>query len=84
MDTSVNSIHRLPLPITNTLSNTQNNPRPKVDCFVTNLSISFCADQYLVFDENSYLYEHTISYHTYSFFSQGSKSRIGIIIIYKI
>ena len=59
VDTVVNSIQPLPLPITNTVSNTHNNQIAKVDFFATNLSTFSSADQNVVFDEISYLYNRT-------------------------
>ena len=74
VDTVVNCIRSFPLTITNALSNTHNNSRPKVGCFATNLSKSSCADQDVVSDE----YYRTTSYPTDSVVFQGSKSRIVI------
>ena len=64
VDTVVNSIHNLSLPIINAISNAHNNQRPQVYCFATNSSTSSCADQDVVSDENIYSYEHTTSYPT--------------------
>ena len=65
------------MPITNPLSNTQNNPRPQVDYYTTNLSTYSHSDQDVVSDQISYLYDRTTEYPTDSIFSQGSKLRIG-------
>ena len=62
IDTVVNSIQPLPLPITNTISNKHNNKGPQVDCFATNLSTSSRAYQDVVFDEISYSCDRTTSY----------------------
>ena len=78
VDTVVNSIQPLPLPITNTISNTYNNQRTHVDGFATNLSNSSCADKYVVSEKTSYSYDRTTSYPMDSFLSQGSKLSIGI------
>ena len=51
---------------------------PQVDIFVTNVSTSSRADQYVVSDEISFSYDHTTSYPTDSVLFQGSKSGIGI------
>ena len=67
VDTFVNSIQPLPLPIKNTISNTQNNHRPQVDIIATNLSTSSRADQSVVYDKISYLYDCTSSYPTIFF-----------------
>ena len=45
-----NSIQSLPLTTTNSISNTNNNQRPQVDCFATNLLKCSCADQEVVSD----------------------------------
>ena len=68
VDNVVNSIQYLLLPIKNTLSNTHNNTGPQVDCFETNLSTCYCADQDVVYDENSYSNYRTTSYPTDSVF----------------
>ena len=60
------------------LSNTQNNPRPLVDCYKTNVSTYSCADQDEVSDEISHSYDRTTSYPTDSVVFQGSKLCIGI------
>ena len=44
VDTILTVYRNLPLPITNTLSNTHNNTIPQVDYYKTNLSTSYCAD----------------------------------------
>ena len=67
VDTVVNSVQPLHLPITNSLSNKYNNQGTQVDMFATNLSTSYCADQDVVSDEISYSYECITSYRTYSF-----------------
>ena len=54
VDTVVNSVQPLHLPITNSLSNKYNNQGTQVDMFATNLSTSYCADQDVVSDEISY------------------------------
>ena len=51
IDTIVNSIQPLHLPITNAISNTQNNQRPQVGYFETNLSKYYRSEQYVVADE---------------------------------
>ena len=53
-DTVVNSVHPLPFPTTNGISNTHNNPRPQVDCFATNLSTFSRAGQDVLSDEINY------------------------------
>ena len=68
IDSVVNSTQRLPLPITNTIPNKNNNPRPQGDCFATNLSTSSRAYQYVVSDEIIHLYDHKTSYATDSVF----------------
>ena len=68
VDTNVNSIQSLPLPIANGISNTHINPRPQVDYFATNLSTSSRADQDVASYEISYSYERTTSYPTDSVF----------------
>ena len=73
----MNIIKPLTLPITNVISNTHNNPRPRVDFFATDLSTSYCPDQVVISDEISYSYDCTTSYPKDSVF-QGSKLRIGI------
>ena len=50
VDTVVNSIQPLPLPITDLISYTHNNQRPQVDPGANNLSTSSCAYQYVVYD----------------------------------
>ena len=62
VDTVVNSIHPLPLQITNALSNKHKNPRPQVDFFATNLSTYSSEYQYVVSDEISYSYDRTTPY----------------------
>ena len=76
--TVVNSIQPLPLTITNALSNTHNNPWPKVDCFTINLSKYSRSYQGVVSEKISYSYDCTKSYLTDSVVFQGSKSRICI------
>ena len=73
LDTVVNSIQPLPLPITNSIYNTQNNKIPQVDIFANNVSTSSFADQDVVSDEINYSYDHTTSYPTDSVVFQGSK-----------
>ena len=67
VDTIVNSIHPLYFLITNSRSNTHNNSIPQFDCFVTNLSKSYCTDQDVVPDEIVFSYDRTKSYPTDSF-----------------
>ena len=66
------------MPITHAISNTHNNPRPQVDCYTTNTSTSYYADQDIVFGEISYSYECTTPYSMNSVVFQGGKLRIGI------
>ena len=61
IDTVVNSIQYLPLPIKNEISNTHNKQRPQFYCFANNLSTSSRADQYVIYDEISYSYNLTTS-----------------------
>ena len=68
VDTFVNSIQTLPFPITSTLSNTHNNPRPQVDFFENNLSTYYCSEQDVFSNKISYSYDHTSSYTTDSVF----------------
>ena len=59
VDTVVNNIQILLLPITNEISNTHNNQIPQVVCFETNLSKASRADQDVVSDGISYSYDRT-------------------------
>ena len=65
IDTVVNSIHPLPLPVAKAISNPQNNPRPKVDCYRTNSFKYYCAYQDLLSDQISRSYHCTTLYPTY-------------------
>ena len=48
--------------VSKTLPNPHNNPRPRADCYRTNLSTYSCADQDVFSDEIIRSYDHTTSY----------------------
>ena len=79
-DTIFNSIQPLPLQITKAISYTHKNQRPQVDCFATNLSTYYRADQDVISDTIGYSYDRTTSYPTDSVVFQGSKFRVDINI----
>ena len=76
-DTVFNCTKPFHLTTTNTISKSYNNQRPQVDYFATNLSITSHADQDVIFEEISYLYDRTKTCPTYSVVFQGSRSYIS-------
>ena len=64
-DTVVRSIQYFTLAVAKALSNPQNNPRPKVDCYRTNSFKYYCAYQDLLSDQISRSYHCTTLYPTY-------------------
>ena len=78
VDLAVKSIKPFTLADTKALSDPHKNTSSLVNCCKTTSSTSSCADQNLIFDKISHLYDYTEFHPIYSVVFKGSKPNIGI------